>query len=174
MMLTPVEIEARSFSKSLRGYNAEEVDSFLSKVSKEYEKLYRMNQEYLENIGKLERELEKYSQLEKTLNETLVLAKKTAEDTKQNALKEAELIIEEARKEAQRMISQAEEEVKKQKELLEEIKKDQQTFAAEFRTLLRTYLELLDKKLKDEPGDEERVEGEEEEDKESKFEVEEV
>jgi len=143
--MTPVEIEAYKFSKSLRGYSVDEVDNFLEKVSKDYETLYRQYQEQKEKINQLEKDLKSYRELEKTLNDTLVLAQKAAEETKKNAEKEAELMIKEAEAKAEKLIEQAREAVKKQEERLEELKKRQRVFAAEFKSLLMTQLELLER-----------------------------
>ena len=42
-MLTPLDIENQRFSKSLKGYNLDEVDDFLDQLTIDYEKLYKEN-----------------------------------------------------------------------------------------------------------------------------------
>ena len=42
-MITPLDIENKEFKKGLRGYNENEVDSYLDEIKKEYENLYREN-----------------------------------------------------------------------------------------------------------------------------------
>ncbi|HHX95102.1 MAG TPA: DivIVA domain-containing protein, partial [Clostridia bacterium] len=97
MVLTPVELESKEFSRAMRGYNSEEVDKFLKNVLKEYEALYRENKELKDAYSRAMQELEKYKNLENTITKTLVTAQKAAEDARKNAQKEAELIIREAR-----------------------------------------------------------------------------
>ncbi len=146
MAKTPVEITSVKFSKSVRGYDVEEVDEFLHEISRDYEAIYRENQEQREKIEDLKETLEKYNELEKTLNDTLILAQRTAEDTKANSEKEANLIIREAKEKAEQIVKDAQKQVEDEKEKLEEIKKNQQVFIAESKSLLLTQLELLEKK----------------------------
>ena len=40
-MLTPLDIENKRFSKTLKGYNVDEVDDFLDQLTIDYEKLYK-------------------------------------------------------------------------------------------------------------------------------------
>ena len=44
-MLTPLDIENKRFTRTLKGYNVEEVDDFLDQLTLEYEKLYKENAE---------------------------------------------------------------------------------------------------------------------------------
>ncbi len=47
-MLTPLDIDNKKFSRSMRGYSVEEVDDFLEELTNDYERLYRENAEYKE------------------------------------------------------------------------------------------------------------------------------
>ena len=42
-MLAPSEIDNIRFSKTIKGYNVDEVDDFLDQLIADYEKLYREN-----------------------------------------------------------------------------------------------------------------------------------
>ena len=103
-MITPVEFESIRFNKALRGYSSDEVDEFLRRTIKDYEALYCENQELQDKLLRLQKELDRYRELEKTLNDTLVLAQKASDDTKHNAHKEAELLIREAENESERIL----------------------------------------------------------------------
>ena len=52
-----IDIENKRFSKTLKGYNVDEVDDFLDQLTLEYEKLYRENAEYREQIEETKREI---------------------------------------------------------------------------------------------------------------------
>ena len=65
-MISPIEVRRRDFSRSLRGYSREEVDSFLSGVSDEFERLYRENAELKEAVQRAELDMAKYKKLEET------------------------------------------------------------------------------------------------------------
>ena len=106
-MLTPLEITNKVFKKGFRGYNEEDVDSFLDQVVKDYEKIYRDNLELKETLGRVNSKLEHFQQMENTLHNTLVIAQETAEEVKLNAKKETELVIKEAEIRANRLMDDA-------------------------------------------------------------------
>ena len=142
-MLTPLEIENKKFSKKLNGYCVDEVDDFLDQVTLEYEKLYKENNEYRSKIEQAEKDLEHYKNVEKTLQNTLVMAQTTAEDIKSMAQKQAEQIIRDAQANARRSVddlNQQEYEVTKK---IEEMKKQFEVYKAKMEALLISQLEML-------------------------------
>lgn len=95
--LTPLDVIHATFSKSIRGYSTQDVDAFKEKVAKAIETLLEENQQMKEKIQVLDEKLRDYNTKEITLQNTLVLAEKSAEERIASAKKEAELIVEEAR-----------------------------------------------------------------------------
>ncbi|HOP74780.1 MAG TPA: DivIVA domain-containing protein, partial [Bacillota bacterium] len=49
-MLTPVDLETTVFRRSFRGYNVQEVQEFMSKITHDYEHLYRENIDLKEKL----------------------------------------------------------------------------------------------------------------------------
>lgn len=107
-MLTPLDIYGKTFTKSLRGYETQEVDAFLTKVVKTFEDLYKENIELKEKQEHNQATLERYQQLEKTMQNTLMIAQSTAEEVKENAARDKELLIREAENKIQKMMAEAE------------------------------------------------------------------
>ena len=105
-MLTPLDIENKRFSRTIKGYNVEEVDDFLDELTIEYEKLYRENAEYRDQIEQSKKDLEHYKSVEHTLQNTLVIAQTTADDIKNMAQKQADQIIKDAQSEARRSVDE--------------------------------------------------------------------
>jgi len=144
-MLTPLDIHNKEFKKGFRGYNEEEVDEFLDKIIKDYEKLYRDNIELKETIERISSKLEHYQHMEETLHSTLVIAQETAEEVKLNAKKEMELMTKEAEIRAEKMVENALARVRKLTSEYEELQRQHQVFRARFRTMLQAQLEMLGK-----------------------------
>ena len=144
-MITPVEFESIRFNKALRGYSSDEVDEFLRRTIKDYEALYCENQELQDKLLRLQKELDRYRELEKTLNDTLVLAQKASDDTKLNAHKEAELLIREAENESERILEDCRRRAEEEEKEIEELLQKKRTLVAEWRALLITQLELLER-----------------------------
>lgn len=148
-MITPLDIQNKEFKKAMRGYKENEVDEFLDKVITDYEKLYKENIELKDKIALLNEQIDKYVNLEKTLNNTLLVAQSTAEEVGANAHKKAELIIKEAELKATKIIDDANNTVEKIKREYEEEKKQLHIFKTRFKTLLESQLEAVTKGCKD-------------------------
>lgn len=102
------------FSRTLRGYNPEEVNEFLDKIIKQVETIVSESKEKDLKIATLEQQietskhkLETYEKMEQTLNRAILMAQKTSEQIKLNAHDESELIINEAKQNANRIVNEA-------------------------------------------------------------------
>ena len=142
-MLTPLDIENKRFTRTLKGYNVDEVDDFLDQLTLEYEKLYRENAEYKDKIDEFEKNLEHYKNVEHTLQNTLVMAQATAEDIKSMAQKQAEQIIREAQSEARQAVENIIKEEFEIRRRTEELKRQFDVYKAKMEALLISQLELL-------------------------------
>ncbi len=105
--LTPLEIQKQTFSRVLKGYNADEVRAYLHLVAEEIERLLRENDRLSRDSAMLREDLEDHSNRERILKDTLLSAQKVAEDLTANARKEAELIVKDAELLSDRVIGQA-------------------------------------------------------------------
>ena len=106
-MLTPIEIQGKTFKNSGMGYSKADVDSFFSSVSADFEALYKENLSLKEKINNLDASLSHYKEIEKSLQKALVLAETTAEETIVGAKKNATVIEQEAVLKAQSIVADA-------------------------------------------------------------------
>lgn len=150
-MLTPLDIENKKFSKQMvNGYNVDEVDDFLDELTSDYEKLYKETSESRTRLEELTNNLEKYKNIESTLQSTLMMAQTTAEEVKNVAQKEAEQIVKEAQSEARASIEELNSQILIKKRELEDLKKQVDVYKAKMEALLISQLELLKDVNKDE------------------------
>lgn len=153
MVATPLDLQkGREFKKSFRGYQPREVDSFINRVLRDYEQLYRQNIDMQEQLQDLQEKLNHYTSIENVLQETLVLAQQTAQEVKKNGEKEAALIIEHARQQGENMIRAAEEEVKEIKAEYARLRQLEAGYRTQLKSFFQAQLLLLEQKL---GGDEE-------------------
>ncbi len=148
-MLTPLEIQNKQFSKGLRGYSETEVEEFLAQVVKSMEELIHVNIETTSKINELEKRLEHYTQMEKTINDAMILAQKTSEDIIRNAETKAQYTIERADDQAKKLITDANTEVLNIIKRQEYAKQDLVSFNTKFKVLLESQLKLIDNQLKE-------------------------
>lgn len=107
-MITPMDIHNKTFSRQIRGYAQDEVNTFLEELAKDYERIYREHREMEEKMDTIRTKLRNYEKMEATMSNTLVMAQETADNVKKNAHKEAELSIREAQNEAHKIVADAE------------------------------------------------------------------
>ena len=149
-MLAPSEIDNMRFSKTIKGYNVDEVDDFLDQLTADYERLYKENAEYKDKFEQLEKELGQYKQMEHTLQNTLVVAQTAAGDIKNTAQKQAEQIIRDAQTEARRSVDELNKQEYEVTKKIEEMKKSFEVTKAKMEALLIAQLEMLQDDRKNE------------------------
>lgn len=143
-MLTPLDIENKKFSKQMvNGYNVDEVDDFLDELTKDYEKLYKENNEVKSKLETMEESVDKYKNIEATLQSTLMMAQSTAENVKSVAQKEAEQIIKDAQIEAKKSVDELNMQITEKLKELEAVKKQMDLYKAKVEAVLISQLELL-------------------------------
>ena len=161
-LLTPMDIHDHQFKKSFRGYSENEVDDFLDRVVDDFEKLLRDNERLKSQVYANDKELEHYRKLEKTLNDTLMVAQRTADevitaarknadDMKEAAARECQRIQEEARLDAKRKIDSA---LTKRDAILSEYDKfvrEKKAFLVKLRTILESELTITTQMIDDVP-----------------------
>ena len=107
MKLTPMDINNKEFKRGLRGYNPEEVDEFLDEIIENYEELYKDNAKLKEKLVLSNEQIEHYTKIESTIQNTLILAQNAADQAKTSAEKQAELVVKNANETAQKILDKA-------------------------------------------------------------------
>ncbi|MEK4030268.1 MULTISPECIES: DivIVA domain-containing protein [Bacillaceae] len=143
MPLTPLDIHNKEFSRGFRGYDEDEVNNFLNQIIKDYELIIREKKELEEQLNSQSERLGYFSNIEETLNKSIVIAQETAEEVKRNAHKEAKLLIREAEKNADRIVNESLAKARKIAIEIEELKKQSKVFRTRFKMLMEAQLDLL-------------------------------
>ncbi len=143
--ITPIDIQHKSFKKALQGYDRAEVDQFLDELIETLEDDAQHRVALEAEIADLRERISHFKAMEESLQNTLVLAQRTADEVKASAHKEADLIREQARMAADR-------EMAGYNDAIAEVRREhQRTLEAgerarsELRNLLMTHLALLDR-----------------------------
>ncbi len=144
-----MDITNKEFKRSIRGYDAEEVDEFLDKLSEDYEALYKENSSLKEKITMLNDKLEHFSKMEETIQNTLVLAQNAADQAKSLAQREADLIMKNASESAQRILDKAHQDVLKITEDYDRTKHEFNKFTMKYRNFITSQLETFNFMEKD-------------------------
>jgi cell division initiation protein len=143
--ITPIDIQHKTFKKALQGYDRAEVDQFLDEVIETLEDEAHHRAALEADVADLKERISHFKTMEESLQNTLLLAQRTADEVKASAHKEADLIREQAR-------LQGEREIASYNDSISEVRREQQRAVeasekarSELRSLLMTHLSLLEK-----------------------------
>lgn len=141
-MLTPIDVQAKTF-KSGMGYSKADVDSFLTNLYADYETLYRENMELKDKTSLLNESLNRYKDIEKSLQKALVLAETTSEETIASAKTNAAVIEQEARVKAEAIVADAKQELENIRSMTVELLQKYESYKSQYKALATAQMELL-------------------------------
>ncbi len=145
-MLTPQEVSARSFTKSVMGgYNMTMVDEFLDELTDDYTSLYKENASLKAKLKVLVEKVEEYRATEDSMRVTLLAAQRMAESIVQEAQEKAEEIKKQADDSAKAQIEEGRRELALTEQKLQEGKLALQKFIDEGKKLCGQSLDFLDR-----------------------------
>jgi cell division initiation protein len=107
MKLTPLDIQRQSFESAFRGFDRDEVRTYLNVVAEEMEQLRSENEKLQEEVRRQSALLAEHREREQILKNTLVAAQKTSEEMKENAKKQSQMLLKEAELASDRLIETA-------------------------------------------------------------------
>ena len=155
--LTPLDVRKKrgDFRRILRGYDPEEVDTFMDLVAERFEELVRENLVLSERTGRIESQLEALEGREKAVQEALVMAQKLREDVRDQThrdaevlhaqtSREAELLKAEAGAEIARRLGEAEGLILERQRAIEDLERSRLKFLKSFRGLLERELDSVE------------------------------
>ena len=144
MKLTPIDIRKWEFKKGVRGYDKYEVQAFLDLAAEEFEKLMQDRREFEQKSKRLEKEIEEYKRVEKSLQDTLISAKETTDRSMENSRKEAELIVGDAELHADKVLESARKKASKIEDEITRLTVLRDSFAVKLRSILSSQIELVE------------------------------
>lgn len=145
--ITPIDIQHKSFKKALQGYDRTDVDQFLDEIIETLEDDAQHIAALQAEINDLKERISHFKAMEESLQNTLVLAQRTADEVKASAHKEADLIKEQARLAAEREISTFTDAANEARREHQRAHESAEKARSELRSLLMTHLALLEKSV---------------------------
>ncbi len=144
MRITPLDIQQKQFSNRFRGFDMEEVDSFLEIIREEMEELLRDNANLREEARRFEKQLKEYKNIETTLKDTLISTQQMVEEYQNTAKATAELITKEAELKAEEIVKEAQNRVVAVHEDITDLKGIRRHFKEELKRLIESHLGMLE------------------------------
>ncbi len=134
----------RKFSTSSFGYNKIEVNNFVNEVTTEYESMLNKLKRQDIDIANLKSELEKYKNMENTLNKAIMVAEDASNQIKRIARDEAKGVMDDAKRNASRIINDALLQASKIEQDAETLKRRVGVFKRRLRSVVDEEIEFID------------------------------
>lgn len=135
----------RKFRTSFSGYNKEDVNEFVSEVIREYESILEKLRTSTKEMEYLNRELERYKGLEKSMNDTLLVAQEVSANAQKAAIAEGKLIIEDAKNSASKIVNNSLIKAQNIEREAEELKRKVISYKRKFIALVESQMDDVDK-----------------------------
>jgi cell division initiation protein len=96
MKVTPLDLRQTQFATAMRGYDKNEVRTFLAEAADDYEQALREIDTLKQGLARAEQDLVEHRDREANLRNTLLTAQRLADQIRENAEQEAKMVVREA------------------------------------------------------------------------------
>jgi len=143
MPFTPSEIKNKTFTQVKNGFEPSEVESYLTQLSNEIERLKEDKKQLEKVIEDKDTNIQSYKDVHQSVSDALIQAKQAGEETKAAATKEADATIAKAKAEADKIVNDGVEKARRLSFQTEDMKRQSKIFRSRFRMLVEAQLDLL-------------------------------
>jgi len=158
--ITPMDVRQQQFTvRMFRGFDVQEVDTFLEDLAADYEALLKENALLKEQLQALEGRTRGLEDRERVLQETLVTTQRVVEEMKESARREATLIVREAELRGEKVVEAARATEATLQADLTALKRMRRQLAESLRSTVDMYQRLLEGDLRSEAPEEAHDQG---------------
>ncbi len=154
MKVSPISIKKQEFNKVLRGYDKDEVQAYLEKLSEEFEALQKENESLKNEVEDSAAKLAEFRRIEKNLQDTLLKAQESSSKSIESTKKQASLMIKEAEIKASQLVEKAKESANEIRSSVINLREERDLIIANLKSIINSQAKLLELKVED-AGEEE-------------------
>jgi cell division initiation protein len=144
MRITPLDVRKQEFNKSMRGFDCDEVQAFLHTLADEYEAVLIDSKQIRDRVMEQDEKISEYTDLEKTLRDTLMTAERVMQDTKETASHKGELIVQEAELKAKIILEECRIRTEELRREIIGLRKEKENYLGRFRSLAQAQIQFID------------------------------
>jgi cell division initiation protein len=144
MKISPMDIQRQTFGRRFRGFDRDEVRTFLTVVSEEVAVLQREKDEMERRLRELEQTVSEHRERETILKNTLLTAQKAAEDIRESAHREAQTVVMQAEIQGDRLLELAQERAHEIERSILELRAHRTGLRIDVRALVTRLTSILD------------------------------
>ena len=143
MGVTPLVVKQKEFSTRFRGFDVQEVDTFLEEVARELEQQDQAIESLKPESHRLNLENQGYRTREDSMKNAMLQSQKVLEHMKENAKKSAQVVIADAEVEAERILNRAHKRLSQLHSDITELKRQRIQLEMQISSVLESHSKLL-------------------------------
>jgi cell division initiation protein len=147
MKYSPNSIKQQEFNKSVRGYDKDEVQAFLEKLSDEMESLQKENEQLKKELDAANLRLTEFRRIEKNLQDTLLKAQESSTKSFESTKKQTSLMIKEAEIKASQIMEKARESANEIRTAVITLREEKDLVVAKLKSIISSQAQLLEMKV---------------------------
>ncbi len=132
------------FNVTSNGYDVNEVNGFVNKVTNEYENMLNKLKARDQELTELRTKLKHFEDIETTLNKAMLIAEDSSNQMKRVAREEAQLIIDEAKKNASHIVNDALIKAEKTEMEADSLRRSLKIYKARIKQVVEEQLNMVD------------------------------
>jgi cell division initiation protein len=144
MKISPMDIQRQAFARRFRGFDADEVRTYLHLVAEEVAALQRERDLLEAQLKDVQSLIDEHKERETILKNTLLTAQKASEDIREAARKHAEGIIKEAELQADRLVELAQARAHEVERGILDLRTHRTALRTDIRALINRLVTILD------------------------------
>ena len=149
MKVSPISIKKQEFNKSFRGYDPEEVQAFLDKLSDEFDELQKENNSLREELETANANLTEFRKIEKNLQDTLLKAQESSSKAIDSVKKQTGLMVKEAEIKANQILEKARENANEIRDAVIRLREERDLLISKLKAMIESQAHLFEIKVKE-------------------------
>ena len=143
MGVTPLVVKQKEFSTRFRGFDVQEVDTFLEEVARELERQDLAMESLKQEKHRLDLENQGYRKREDSMKNAMLQSQKVLDHMKENAKKSAQVVIANAEVEAEKILNRAHKRLSQLHSDITELKRQRIQLEMQISSVLESHSKLL-------------------------------
>jgi cell division initiation protein len=144
MGVTPLVIKQKEFSTRFRGFDVQEVDTFLEEVAREFESQEAAIEQLRQENHRLNLENQGYRKREESMRNAMIQSQRVLDQMKENAEKSAQVTIANAEVEAEKILNRTHKRLSQLHSDITELKRQRIQLEMQIGSVLESHSKLLE------------------------------
>ena len=144
MKISPMDLQRQTFGIQFRGYDKEDVRTYLNLVAEEVAALQRDRDTLEREVQELRALIAEHRERETILKNTLIMAQRVSEDIRDNARKQGESVVKQAELQADRLLELAQARAHEVERGILDLRTHRSALRTDIRSLITRLSHLLD------------------------------